>query len=189
VRTPSVDPRHAAGKAIQLDAKSAYAHFNLSIAHVFSGQFQQAIRFAERAVELSAGFALGHLALGTSRLYAGQAHEAIGPLQHGLRLNPDDPQNSHWFRVMALAFHFAGQADQALEAALKAVNVRPAWPLTLETLAVCYAALGRLKEARECVEQLRRLEPPKGDPISPLKEHNPEWAADMAAMLRKAAAS
>jgi TolB-like protein/Tfp pilus assembly protein PilF len=175
----------AAKRAIQLDEKSAYAHFNLSIAHLFSGSLEQAARFAERAVELSASFALGHLSLGMARLYAGRASQAVGPLERGLQLNPYDPQNSHWFRILALAFHFLDQDDRALEAALKAVNVRPSWPLTLETLAVCYASLNQMPEARDCMEQMRQLEPPKGDPIFPLKDHNPAWAENIAAMLRR----
>jgi len=179
----------AAKRAIHLDEKNAYALFNLSIAHIYSGSFRQAIRFAERAIELSPSFALGHLALGMGRLYAGQAAEAIGPLEHGLRLDPYDPQNSHWFRLLALAFHFAGKPDRALDAALKAADVRPSWPLTLETLAVCYLALGQREDACEYVKQLRNLEIPKGDPIFPLRDHNPEWAQSMDRMLCKAGCS
>jgi hypothetical protein len=42
------------------------------------------------------------------------------------------------------------------------------------------------EEARDCVAQLRRLPTPQGDPINPLSRRNPEWAENLAAMLRKA---
>jgi hypothetical protein len=111
---------------------------------------------------------------------------AIEPLERGLRLNPFDPQNSHWFRVLALALYFSGQQDRALVSALRAVKARPGWPLTLETAAVCYAALGQMQESRNCIEQMRRLPAPAGDPTAIMKVRNPDWAKDIASQLHKA---
>ncbi|MER8872554.1 hypothetical protein NKI04_21985, partial [Mesorhizobium sp. M0814] len=50
-----------------------------------------------------------------ARLYSGKAKEAIQPVQRGLRLNPFDSQNFHWFRVLALAMHFSGEKEAALQ--------------------------------------------------------------------------
>ena len=98
----------------------------------------------------------------------------------GLGLNPFDPPNSHWFRVLALASYISGQKEQALVAALRALKARPAWLLTLETAAVCHAGLGRLVEARACFEQMRKLPVPKGDPTSIMMTRNPAWAEEIA---------
>ncbi len=88
--------------------------------------------------------------------------------------------------MLALALYFTGKADQALQAALKALKVRPSWPDTLETVALCYVALDRVEEAREFVEDMRQLDKPKTDLLAPLKKHHPHWADHMASMLRKA---
>ena len=179
----------AALRAVRRDEKDAYAHFALAMTHVFAGELEQAIQAAEKAVEISPSFALAHVGLGMARLYTGKAQAAIEPLERGLRLNPFDPQNSHWFRVLALALYFSGQQDRALVSALRAVTARPGWPLTLETAAVCYAALGQMQESRNCIEQMRRLPAPAGDPTAIMKERNPEWARDIASQLHKAQAA
>jgi hypothetical protein len=56
---------------------------------------------------------------------------------------------------------------------------------TLETLAICCAALDRLEEARSFVGQIRQLEKPP-DTLAQMKARRPDWAAEMASMLRKA---
>jgi tetratricopeptide (TPR) repeat protein len=120
-------------------------------------------------------------------LYSGRPEEAIEPMARGLRLNPFDPQNSHWFRVQALALYFAGHKEPALAAAQRALKARPGWPLTLETATICHVALGQMEEARACLEQMRRAPVPKGDPTAMMRKRNPKWATEIAAQLRKAA--
>jgi adenylate cyclase len=176
----------AALRAVQLDERNPYSHYALAIISVFSGELEQAVRAAEKAIELSPSFALGHLVLGMARLFSGRPESAIEPLEHGIRLSPFDPQNFVWFQVLSLAEYFGGNREAALQAALRALKVRPSWRPTLEIVALCHAALDRMYEARMLVDQLRRLEKPPGDVFAQMKAHNPEWAADMAAMLHKA---
>ena len=76
------------------------------------GALEQAIQAAEKAAAISPSFALAHLGVGMARLYAGDAAGSIEPLERGLRLNPFDPQNFHWFRSLALAFYFYRQAGR-----------------------------------------------------------------------------
>jgi tetratricopeptide (TPR) repeat protein len=175
----------AAVKAVQLDERNPYAHYALAITSVFAGAVERAIRAAETAIELSPSFALGHLALGFARLNAGRAAEAVGPFEHGLRLSPFDPQNFVWLGSLALAQYFAGSQEAALQTAMRALSIRPGWVPTLETLAICCAALERLDEARAFVEQMRQLEKPP-DTFAQMKARRPEWAAEMTSMLRKA---
>src|SRR5262249_10579389 len=175
----------AALKAVRVDELNPYTHYAVVITSVFGGALERAIRAAETAIALSPSFALGHLALGFARLSSGRAAEAIGPYEHGLRLNPFDPQNFVWLEGLALARYFAGDREGALEAAMRALNIRPTWASTLQTLALCCAALDRLEEARAFVEQTRHLEKPAGT-YAQMKVHRPEWAAEIASMLRKA---
>jgi TolB-like protein len=135
-------------RAIHLDERNPYGHYALAIVSVYAERFEQAISAARKAIEISPSFALGHLVLGMALLFSGRASEAIAPLEYGLRLSPYDPQNSVWFNVLALARLFAGRPETALEAAARALQVRPKWWTSLEVLVCCYAALGKWDEAR-----------------------------------------
>ena len=119
-------------------------------------------------------------------LFSGRALEATAPLEQGLRLSPYDPQNFVWFNVLALAHLFAGQQEGALDAAVRAQQVRPNWWTTLEVLVCCYAALGRWDEARDCVRQLEAVARQPGDVLAPLKLNNPQWREQMDAAKQSA---
>jgi pentatricopeptide repeat protein len=107
--------------------------------------------------------------------------------ERGLRLNPHDPQNFIWLGNLALAQYFAGNREAALQTARRVLNIRPTWTHTLETMAICCAALDRIDDARSIVEQMRQLEkPPDAFEFAQMKAHNPQWAAEMESMLRKA---
>jgi len=176
----------AALRGVQLDERNPYSHYGLAIISVFSGALDQAIRAAEKAIEISPSFALGHLVLGLAQLFSGRAAQAIVPLEHGLRLSPFDPQNFVWFRALALALYFAGQGEPALEAAKRALKVRPSWRPTLETVVLCCMAIDHMEEAKTLVEQMRHLDNPAVDVFDHLKKHNPKWAEEMSTTLRKA---
>jgi tetratricopeptide (TPR) repeat protein len=176
----------AALRGVQLDERNPYSHYALAIISVFSGALDQAIRAAEKAIEISPSFALGHLVLGMAQLTSGRAAEAIVPLEHGLRLSPFDPQNFVWFQCLALALYFAREQARALEAAKRALKVRPSWRPTLEIVVLCCMALDHKEEAKIFVEQMRHLENPAVDMYHQLKKKNPQWAKEISLMLRKA---
>jgi TolB-like protein len=176
----------AALTAIQLDPRNPYAHYALAIISVFSDEFEQSISAARSAIDMSPSFASGHLVLGMALLYSGRAAEAIAPVEYGLRLSPYDPQNFVWFDVLALARLFSGQHETALEAAARALQVRPNWWTSLEVLVCCQGALGNWDEACRCARQLAALTKPSGDVLAPLKARNPGWREQMVTALQKA---
>ena len=176
----------AALKAIHLDEKNPYSHYALAICSAYADAPEQAILAAEKTVEISPSFALGHLVLGMAHLFGGHTREASASLEHGLTLNAYDPQNFVWYGLLALAHLFAGNAEAALAAAVRAQKIRPTWQPTLETLACCYTSLDRVEEAQRCIAQARRLEKPAGDILAPLGARNPQWTEQMTGMLHKA---
>lgn len=141
---------------------------------------------AEKAIESSPSFALGHLVLGMARVLSGDAVAAIAPLEHGLRLNPHDPQNFVWNNLLAWAHFFAGMPAKALVCATRAMKIRPGWRPALETAACCHVKLGQRDAARTAVAQARELGALIGDVLAPMRRHNPAWAAVMEAALREA---
>ena len=141
---------------------------------------------AEKAIESSPSFALGHLVLGMARVLSGDAVAAIAPLEHGLRLNPHDPQNFVWNNLLAWAHFFAGMPAKALVCATRTMKIRPGWRPALETAACCHVKLGQRDAARTAVAQARELGALIGDVLAPMRRHNPAWAAVMEAALREA---
>jgi TolB-like protein/Flp pilus assembly protein TadD len=176
----------AALRAVQFDEKNPYAHYGLAITSTYAGLLEQAERAAEKALELSPSFALGYLVLGMARLFSGQPDQAIEPLQHGLRINPYDPQNFVWYNALAMAHLFTGSPDQARDSAFKALKVRPVWRPTLETLACCNVLLDDLNAAQANVEQLAGRDKAAVDVFAPMRRRNPEWADRLSALLAKA---
>ncbi|QRM55241.1 transcriptional regulator [Sinorhizobium sp. BG8] len=185
---PSEDIReglNAAFAAVRLDEKNPYTHYALAICSAYSDAPEQAVLAAERAIEISPSFALGHLVLGMAELFRGNASSAIAPLEHGLMLNANDPQNFVWLNLLALAHLFAGDGTNALAAAVRAQKVRPAWRPVQETLACCYATVGRLAEARQSRELMSEMENPPGDALEPLRQRNPHWQERLAELLKQ----
>jgi len=178
----------AALKAVQLDERNPYAHYALAIVSVYLDRFDDAIRAARKATEISPSFALGHFVLGMALLFSGRAPEAIAPLEFGLRLSPYDPQNFVWCNVLALARLFSGRKEAALEAAARALHVRPNWRPSLEVLICCYAALGKWDEARRYALQMASITKQPGDVMAPLKARNPKWNEQLQRALQSASA-
>jgi TolB-like protein len=178
----------AALRAVQLDERNPYAHYSLAIVSAYADQFEQSISAARKAIKLSPSFALGHLVLGMALLFSGRASEAILPLEYGLRLSPYDPQNFVWFNILALARLFSGRPEAGLEAAARALQVRPNWWASLEVLVCCYAELGKWDEAQRCAQQIASVTKQPGDVLAPLKARNPAWTEQMTSALRKAKA-
>jgi TolB-like protein len=178
----------AALTAVQLDERNPYAHYALAMVSAVAERFEQSISAARKAIEINPSFALGHLVLGMALLFSGRASEAITPLEYGLRLSSYDPQNFVWFNFLALARLFSGRPEAALEAAARAVQVRPNWWTSLEVLVCCYAALERWDEARRCAQEMATLVKQPGDGLASLKALNPAWNDQMSKALRMAGA-
>jgi TolB-like protein/Tfp pilus assembly protein PilF len=167
--------RKAALRAIHLDERNPYAHYALAIVSSFSNYLEQAITAARKAIAISPSFALGHLVLGMALLFSGRASEAAPALEQGLRLSPYDPQSFVWFNLLALARLFGGQQQGALDAAVRAQQVRPNWSTTLEVLVCCCSALNRENDARNYMRQFTSAPKQGEDVLAPLKLNNPLW--------------
>ena len=186
---PSADSKEgvdAAARAITLDPRDPYAHYAFAIANAYSNAPLVAASAAEKAIALSSSFALGHLVLGMARLFAGLAREAIEPLEHGLALNPNDPQNLVWYNVLAYAQLFSGEAERALATANKVLAIRPNFRPTFETLACCHVAVGKLDNAHRCASRMNELAGPESHFLAPLKQLHPKWDQRISQMLDRA---
>jgi tetratricopeptide (TPR) repeat protein len=176
----------AASRAIYLDGKDPYAHYAFAIVSAYGRAPRQGILAAEKAIALNPSVALGHLVLGMSRLFDGRAVEAVSPLDHGLLLNPNDPQNFAWYNLLAMAQLFLGDASGAISSAGEALKVRPDWRPTCETLAACHAAAGNFDDAKRAILRMDELKMPEGDALAPATKLNPYWDNRLSQLIRDA---
>jgi len=170
--------RAAALEAVQLDEQNPYAHYALAIVANYGDDFALALRSADKALELNPSFALGHLVRGMALLFGGDAVRGASSFELGLKLNRYDPQNFAWYMLAATAFLFAGEPERALERAVAALKVRPAWRAALRCAAAACAALGRMHERADWQRQWSAAAP-SADALAPLWRHQPAWAARM----------
>ena len=174
---------NAARRAVQLDDKNPYSHYALAILLNFAGQFGEAAGAAQRSVALCPSFALGYLALGSVRLFGGQVLDAVRALEHGLRLNPFDPQGFAWHLQLGLANYFLERLPDALEHARRALNLRPHWGPALMLVALCSAELDDHDYAHEALVEMDALADGMGGLIGTLFRHNPSWEERIRARL------
>jgi len=115
--------------------------------------------FLDRALALNPNLASALLSAGWVKTFRGESDAAIEQLTWVMRLSPLDP---HIFRAqggIALAHFLAGRNGEAMAYAEMALKHRPTYLPALRELAAASALAGRLVEAREAMDQLRRLYP------------------------------
>ena len=174
---------NAATRAVALDPRDPYSHYAFAIVSCYAGAANTAALAAQTAVRLNPSFALGHLVLGMARLFDGDAGHAIASLEHGLTLNPNDPQNVTWYILLAYAQLLESQAEQALSSARHALAIRPISRPIFEVLVCCAVALGRLDEAHRWLGSMKDLEGPESHFIAPLRRNSPDWDARLTRLL------
>jgi pentatricopeptide repeat protein len=112
----------------------------------------------DRALALNPSFARGWFQSGRIRLMAGQADLAIEHIEASLRLSPR-ARVGFPFSVIGHAHFVSRRYDKAVPNLLLAIQDDPSFPPAYQTLAACYAHMGRIEEAREIVRQLRAITP------------------------------
>jgi tetratricopeptide (TPR) repeat protein len=112
----------------------------------------------DRAVLLNPSFARGWYLSGMLRLMAGDLDTAIDHIERSQRLSPRDPVGTQSLLV-GVAHFFAHRFATAVGKLELAVQERPTVAFGHRFLAACYAHLGRLDEAHQVIDRLRRLAP------------------------------
>ena len=167
-----------------LDPRDPYSHFAFAIISCYAGLPSTAALAARSAIDLNSSFALGHLVLGMALLFDGAGERAIAPFEHGLMLNPSDPQNVTWHILLAYAQLLAGEAVSARDSANRALALRPVFRPTFEALACCAAAIGDHARARKWLERAGELDGPQSHFVAPMKANVPDYDRLIARLLR-----
>ena len=146
-------------RAVVLDAEDAGAHCTLGRAYYMRREYDAASRELKTALELNPSLALAHYGLGATLVFSGRAEEGIPHLTAAIRLSPHDPNTGSFLVRLADAAYFLKRYEEAAEWARRALQ-QPNFQWSRYTVLIAaLAQLGRLDEARNCIQQLQVQRP------------------------------
>jgi adenylate cyclase len=130
---------------------------NAALALAYFGEDVGAmIALVDRALSFNPNYARGWYISGVLRLWAGQPDIAMEHLEASLRLSPRARVGNSLAGIGSAHF-FCRRFDEAAANLLLAIQDSPSFSQPYRILAACYAHMGRLDEAREIVERMRRI--------------------------------
>ncbi len=141
----------SAGRALELNPQSGRAYSVLAILQMVDSRYDEAISSARRAVSLQPSDADAYLNLAIVLAYLGKTDEAVAVMRTALRLDPNPLPGV--YRVAGLILLLDRQYEDAIQQLKKAETALADAPH--EELAMAYAELGRLDEAKLEVEGLK----------------------------------
>jgi len=146
-----------AQRAVAVDDSLAQAHATLGVVYLWKKQYDQAIAEEERAIALDSNFAEAYTRLGETLRRVGRPEEAIGLIEKAMRLNPHYPPFYLYF--LGEAYRSTGRYEEAIAAYKRVLTRNPDLLPAHQSLAICYAELGRLEEARAEAAEVLRINP------------------------------
>ena len=146
----------SAGKALDIDPQNPRAYGVLAMLQVTDGQHELALQSVRQAVTLDPNNAVGYTYLATILVYAGQPAEALQAMQTVLRLEPKPPADYHG--MLGWVLFFNRRYEEAVEHFEAAREDGPGLGYE-EYLAMTYAQLGRLDEAKVEVAKIYETMP------------------------------
>jgi tetratricopeptide (TPR) repeat protein len=148
-----------ARRAAELDDSDPWAHLALGYFEFTGRRTDEAIRHFGTALDLNPNFAAAAGSIGFALALDGRSDEAIRHFEQALRMSPRDPFNSFFFVGIAAAHYLAGRYAEAIRWARQAVQLRPGYLGAHRILCASLAQDGQIEEAKQTLEELRRLHP------------------------------
>jgi len=155
-RDKAIGPAH---RAVTLNPDGAGAHCTLGRVRYLRREYAPAISELETALELNPSLALAHYGLGAALVFSGRAAEAFSRLEAAIRLSPHDPNMGSFLVRIADAKYFAGEYEEAIAFALKALGQPNFQWSRYAVLIAALGRLGRLDEARRYLLEVARHRP------------------------------
>jgi tetratricopeptide (TPR) repeat protein len=158
-----------------------------TLAHL-AGDLDGAVALLDKALLLNPNLAAAWFLSGYLRAERGDTEAAIEFLTRAMRFSPLDPEMFRMQAGMAMAHLFAGRFDAALSWAEQSFRQLPSFVFVVLVIAACHGLAGRIEQARNAADHLRRLDPSfrisKLDGWIPIRR--PEHHANFANGLRLA---
>jgi adenylate cyclase len=136
-----------ARKAVRLDDSLAKAHMVLGDVYLWTKQNDQAVDEGRKAISLDPSYADGHFALAVYLRYAGKLEEALEEHKIALRYNPMYGHRLYYV-TLGHTYYTLKQYEAAVRAAQQAASHGTNHISIHRLLAIAYAQLGRMEDAR-----------------------------------------
>lgn len=178
-----------ANRAIVADNGYSGAYLALSTVHRFRGEFEESLALVEKALALAPNNAEAIMYKGRMlRVLRGRAEEAIPLIKSAMRLNPHYPAD--YVSQLGWAYFAAGMIEEAHHAALEYAVRQPNRDHAHWRLAMTYALLGKMDEARAEAAEAVRINPNRTISshvrLAPYADSNPELMQLEIEAMRKA---
>lgn len=146
-----------AHEALALDDTVPEAHALLGTIHLIKREYDEAVAAGERAVALDPNGADVTALLAMTLNWAGRPEEAIGLVRKAMGLSP---LYSAWYlSVLAHSQRMLGEYDEAIAAYKTSIERSPRNISARIGLAIAYADVGRLDEARSAASEVLKINP------------------------------
>jgi len=194
----SDSPAESIKRALEI-AKNTSDHwlpgaFNLLMCSIYSLQreYEKAIAEGKKAVELLPNSARRHFVLAAALNLAARPEEAIVHVKKAMRLEPYYPAN--FLDTLSVSYDMVGRYEEALvvDKQLLERAEKGGWPLQYAhlNLAISYARLDRMEEARVHAAELIKIDPnlsvERYQQFMRARYKDQKWIDSCAEMLRKA---
>ena len=163
----SADPRHSHGMARDLARRALDHDDRCAVAMVVSGmvktfndrRLDEAESIYRTTLDNHPNDALAWLLKGTLHAFRGEGEQAVAHARRASELSPLDPMRYYYDSLGASAEASAGHYEQAVLLARRSLSANAMHASTLRILAIAYAMLGQMDEARAVVPKMLALEP------------------------------
>jgi adenylate cyclase len=140
-----------------LDDDYSELHALLGFIHLTKGEFDAAVESCERGVALDPNGASVTAYLAHALNWAGRPEEALSLAQKAMRFSPLHPS---WYVYFAAhANRLLGRYEEAVILYQRAIDRTPEYISPHIGLTACYAAMGRLEDARAQATEVLRIDP------------------------------
>ena len=147
----------AASRAVNADADNGIAFAAAAWCFtILGGRHSEALEYIDRAVRLNPNSFYVHARCGWALVHCGEFEPAIASFESAFRLSPIDPERFIAYTGNCAALFFMQRHEEAAASATRASQLQPSHPVVLRWLAACLAMSGRIAEASEAADALRK---------------------------------
>jgi len=145
----------AARTAVNLDPASAHARWPLAVTYFHRHDLHLFFEEAEKTLSLSPNDYELRARVGRLMAYAGQWDKGIALIRQAMKL---DPYTASWYHFVIGHYHLQRNEYEVALAEYEKINM-PEYFSTWRALAVAYAHLGRIDEAKAAADRMFELYP------------------------------
>ncbi len=146
-------------KAETINPENPLALIGLAAHFFFSGDFPNALNYAERAVKFNPSFTLSNWWLGLIQAHAGRFKESEDSILKALELSPIDPELERIYGALYCSYLGQQRYQEALEASDKALQYHPDQGHMLGWRAAALGHLGFVDDAKFALNKYLALRP------------------------------